>query len=119
MKFESIVKMADLLTNPKSSHRVLPEKGEFHLGGSTNDVGSYAITIYFDQDEIYGTGFLDQQHLHIARKGDVYQMKLTRRQGGFIKENDHINVKDKEGMIKWFQNWIEEVMLEQSKPRAR
>lgn len=109
MKFEYLEKIADLMTNPKSHYRVLPNQGEFRLGGSTEELGTFELCVAFDGNEMSFTGYIDWQHINMIRKEDVYLAKFQRRMGGHVCEPITIGLTNKENFITFLQDWVERV----------
>lgn len=109
MKAAYLEKIADLMTNPKSVHRVLPNQGEFRLGGSTEELGTFELCVSYEANEMTLTGYIDWQHINMVKKEDVYLAKFQRRMGGHVCEPITVGLTNKENFIIFLQEWVERV----------
>ncbi|WNV45788.1 hypothetical protein [Aeromonas phage AerS_266] len=109
MKLEFITKIADLMTNPKSKHRVMPNQGEFRVGGSTEALGTFELCVSFEGNEMSLTGYIDWQHITMTKKEDAYLAKFQRRMGGHVCEPITVGLTNKENFIAFMQDWVERV----------
>ena len=112
MKPQFINKIADLMTNPKSEHRVLPDGGEFRLGGSTPDLGSFELTVTYEGDHMTLSGSIARQYISVTQQDGKYVAKFQRRQGGQVREPITLGLRDTAGFVKFLKNWTQDVIKE-------
>lgn len=114
MKAESITKLVSLLTDPKSSHRVLHDAGEFRLAGSSHLTGTYELVVKFEGDVMTMAGHAGRQYLTVTREEQMLNFKVLRRQGAYIKPDVQFPLTDVQDIYAWIHNWVNvEVAAEQ------
>lgn len=114
MKPEFLTKLVDLLTNPKSKHRVLPHEGEFRLAGSTYHTGTFELVLKYEGDVMTLSGHCGRQYLTVTIEEDMFNFKVLRRQGAFIKNDTKIHRTDAQAIFDWMDKWMNvEVAAEQ------
>ena len=106
MKIESIEKLADLLTDPRSKYRILPNFGEFRLAGSTLRTGTFELVLRFEGSSVSLSGHAGRQFLTMVNEGENFIFKLTRAKGGIVKEDTKFDKRDKQGIMEWMNNWV-------------
>lgn len=112
MKPQFINKIAELMTNPKSEHRVLPDSGSFRLGGSTPQIGSFELTVTYEDDHMTLSGSVGRQYISVTQQDGKYIAKFQRRQGGQVREPIALGLRDQAGFVEFMKNWVQEVINE-------
>lgn len=106
MKIESMIKLADLLTNPRSKYRILPDVGEFRLAGSTLKTGTFELVVRFEGNEMAINGHAGRQYLTSHTEGEYLVFKVTRAKGGIVKEDTRFDKHDAKAIVDWLNNWV-------------
>lgn len=106
MKIESMIKLADLLTNPRSKYRILPEGGEFRLAGSTLKTGTFELVVRFEGSDMSISGHAGRQYLVSHADGEQLVFKVTRAKGGIVKEDTRFDKRDSKAIVEWLDNWV-------------
>lgn len=113
MKPEFIEKLAELMTNPSSNRRVLPDHGSCRIAGSLPDIGTFELVVSYEGDIMDIKGHCGSQYLTVVQNHDDMKIQVLRRGGAFIKNDVVLRKNDKFGLIDWFNQWKLEVAKEQ------
>lgn len=116
MRADLLVKLCELMTNPKSKLRNGHLSGECRVAGSTPELGTYEILVTYDGEEMNTTGHCSLQHLSIKQDEKHITIKVVRRKGAYIKPDVVLDRNDTKGLQEWYNAWFDEVIAENRRP---
>lgn len=116
MRPDLLLKLVDLMTNPKSEHRNGHDTGESRVAGSTHELGTFEIVVNYSGPEMHTTGHCGMQYLTIKQDEKNITIRVLRRKGAFIKNDTVLDKGDHIGLKAWYDTWFSEVIAENKKP---